>query len=463
MLRYPLYLISLILLSSCIKTESQKEQIKLPKEISAEVLHRVESGINQGIAIATIDSIGNINYYNFGTASSEGEAISENSLFEIASLSKTFTSTLIKELALEHQFSLDSSIVAYLPDSFPEAIKQITFQELINHTSGLARLPIDFWAKDWSNPYQNYSEQEFIEDLDALELDSAHQWNYSNLGYALLGYIIERNFDMSLQNFIDEIGLTSSLLLVTGKNEMTSPHNFGVKVSHWGFPHSLSYLGGIKSTTKDLAQYVKYLQEHNPVFQALLHDSNDVEINYAQSLYMNDGWLVDKTSAERIVFHNGISGGYSSFIGYQAFTKKGIIILSNSQSSIDIIGLSYLSDVFKITPAKKDVSFLLEKLIERKQLDSLSIVWESYDSLNYIQSLGACYWLQCNSISNKDYKAALALNKLMMNDFPDDWEVYFYRGKIYQEMGETEKAVHFFDQVDSLFPSNQFMEQHRRK
>jgi CubicO group peptidase (beta-lactamase class C family) len=444
-----LFFVAFFYLLSCTKSE-------LPSEFKNEVERRVDIGINNGIAIATIDSTGRVNYYNFGHEGDFKTLVNENSTFQIASISKTFTSTLILNMEKTGKLSLNQEIRDFIPDSLPESIKRIAFQELINHTSGLPRLPHDFWVDDWDNPYVDYSEEMFLFDLNIVELDSTKKWEYSNFGYMLLGSIITKmREDVQFEHFFEELKLKNTF--VGNKTISTLPYNFGKQVKYWDFQKYSNYIGGIKSSSADLMKYLQYQMEQNPVFSDY-RSKKDVIIDEKDSIYCRGGWLVYYRGNEEIIWHDGMSGGYNSFIGYNTKRKTGIVILTNTQALISDLGLSYLSSAFEIKPAKLPLINEVEKLIQMNNLDSMESLWNNHDTLKYQKNWGDVYWLQCHYISKKEYKIALKLCDILIAEMEDDWEVYFYRGKIYELMRNNELVIENYRKAHELFPSNNFLE-----
>lgn len=431
-------------------------QAELSPHVKKELKRRVDQHINQGFAVTTIDADQRLNFFNLGTTYSLGQKITSRKSFEIASISKTFTSSLLFKLAQERIISLDAPIAHYLSDSLPDDVKSITIQELITHTSGLPRLVPNFWTADWDNPFHDYTEERLLEDLYNVRLDEKKNWNYSNLGYALLGHIIDQlSSENQLEHYIKTLGLTHTLSQGERIDKGTFPHAFGKTVSFWKFPSFNRYMGGIQSTSQDLAQYLLHQIHHNPGFSPH-YSLRDIEVNLADSIFCRRGWMLHKFKNESIIWHNGVSGGYNNFIGYNITTKKGVVMLSNTQRSITEIGLHVLSDRFELDSPKPDLSNELARLLDRKQIQEAKDLWTSYDTTQFDKLWGSIYWLHSHYISRTSFEEALVLNDFMLDAWKDDWEVHFYRGKIYELMGKNADALEQFKHVQKLFPDNGF-------
>ncbi len=446
-------LLSILLFIPIFGLCQQKELSDLDFEIS----RRVRTNLNQGIAIATIDSLNNINFYNYGYVNDGGTKISEGSIFEIASISKTFTSAIINKLATNNEIQLHQEIRGFIPDSLPERVKKITFYELLNHTSGLPRLPHNYWASNWDNPYDHYTLTKFFTDLMTVQLDSTKQWGYSNLGYMLLGYIADNLSEFkAFPELLSSIDLQNTYLQSNDSLEFTTPHNFGDPVEYWEFQNFTEYIGGVISSSDDLMKYLIYQIRNNQSFSKE-YSKQDIVINPNDAIYCRNGWLLFRRNNQEIIWHNGISGGFNSFIGYNIQTRTGIIILSNSQSSITDIGLHCLSPSFELNEPKRPFINEIQKQIINGSINSLKKNWNACDTTVFDKSLADVYWLQCHYISKKNFKAALVLNDILMDESKNDWEVIYYRAKIYNEEGSFKLARKNYERVNVLFPENNFI------
>src|SRR5204862_268966 len=110
-----------------------------------------------------------------------------NTLFEIGSMTKTFTATNLADMVARGEVRLDDPVAKYLPDSahVPSRNgKQITLVDLAIQSSGLPRLPSNLAPRDPGNPYADYSVQQLYAFLAAYQLtrDIGATSEYSNLG-----------------------------------------------------------------------------------------------------------------------------------------------------------------------------------------------------------------------------------------------------------------------------------------
>lgn len=150
-----------------------------------------------GIVVGVIDSSGRriVSYGNLD--SGDKRAVDGNTIFEIGSITKVFTSLLLADMVERKEVALTDPVSKYLPAEvkMPERNgRQITLEDLSTHTSGLPRLPSNMKPKDPANPYADYSVEQMYQFLSGYQLtrDPGSQYEYSNLGGGLLGHVLAR-------------------------------------------------------------------------------------------------------------------------------------------------------------------------------------------------------------------------------------------------------------------------------
>ena len=277
-------------------------------------------------------------YYGVKNSENKLNAINNsNKVFEIGSITKVLTSFLLAKKVAEGVIELDQAINTVIPTPIKDGAK-ITFKELATHTSGLPRLPPGLiWQalfKDKDNPYKNYSNDRLIDYLEnKLKLKAKGKMLYSNLGAGLLGYVLST---LSNQPYNELI--TDNLFLPLGMSNSTAQRELvnnrlvpglgtkGKPVSNWDLG-ALQGAGAVLSTTEDLVKFV-----------LANFDSNNEVMKKQRTTAFDDGvecialgWLIldKKTKGERMYFHNGGTGGYSSAMLLDIEKSNAFIILSN--------------------------------------------------------------------------------------------------------------------------------------
>ena len=184
------------------------------------ILNRVQQFPNNTqIALAFIEN-GEPEFYGILKENDTIKSIDlKDAIFEIGSITKVFTSTLLANAVLEKKINLDDNINKYYDFKFNNDI-QISFKSLANHTSGLERLPsnLDLNKVDMSNPYRDYNDKLLYEFLENnLKLSSGHgkKYNYSNTGSGLLGHSLGLVYQTTYFNLLQDkifnpLGMTNS-------------------------------------------------------------------------------------------------------------------------------------------------------------------------------------------------------------------------------------------------------------
>ena len=185
-------------------------------------------------------------------------------MFEIGSITKVFTATLLANYVNNGTLGLDDHINSYLPFNLHNNI-QISFMDLANHTSGLPRIPSNMPVSSFfsnKNPYKDYSENRLEKYLTAKVkvTGQSGSFAYSNLGLGLLGYTLCKIENKTYNDLLDEkifskYGMTNSSAvrseleddLVSGLNKN------GFKTPNWDFA-ALESAGAVLSTAEDLSK-----------------------------------------------------------------------------------------------------------------------------------------------------------------------------------------------------------------
>ena len=192
-----------------------------------------------------------------------------DTIFEIGSISKVFTSLLLADMVNRKEVTLDDPVAKYLPEHvrMPERSgKAIKLLDLSTHTSGLPCVPGNLNPKDPTNPYADYSVDDLYQFLSGYTLprDPGSEVEYSNLGGGLLGHILAHragtNYETLVRVRITEppgmpdtgITLSSSMKqrMATGHNATLAP------VANWDFP-MLAGAGALRSSANDMLTFLE--------------------------------------------------------------------------------------------------------------------------------------------------------------------------------------------------------------
>jgi CubicO group peptidase (beta-lactamase class C family) len=278
--------------------------------------------------------------------------IDARSIYEIGSVTKVFTSLLLADAVQRGEVALNDPISKYLPPDVkvPERVGKITLTDLATHTSGLPRLPSNLAPANMRNPYADYTTAQLYQFLSTYELtrDPGTQYDYSNLGAALLGQLLARRAGVDYETLvrtriIEPLGMknTSITLSDAQKKRLAAGHDEKREVvSNWDLP-AFAGAGALRSDAGDLLTFLSaYLgYTKTPLAAAMASQLAVRRPTGSPALDIALGWHVSKRDdGHDLVWHNGGTGGYHSFIAYDAKRRAGVVVLTNSNASIDDIG-----------------------------------------------------------------------------------------------------------------------------
>ncbi|MDJ1481784.1 serine hydrolase domain-containing protein [Cytophagaceae bacterium YF14B1] len=297
--------------------------------------------------------------YHYGeTKKGIGTLPKEETQYEIGSITKTFTATILAHAVIENKLALNDDIRNYLKASFPNLEYEgvpVRLCDLANHTARFPSLPGNFEKQIQYNPlepYRNYTEEMLWQALHEIRLDTlpGYKFEYSNMGFAVLGKILENVYQMPYAELVKKYcaiplkmkSLTTTLL-VTQKKIAAHPYSENGNAVSFSSLGVFIPAGGIYASVKDMLHYIEVqINETNPAI-ALTHQitQNGVGLSWG---------IVSFPDGYRMLQHNGSTEGFQSNITIYPELKTGFVILVNTKSNIDslIIGLNKI-----LTPKKE--------------------------------------------------------------------------------------------------------------
>ena len=348
-----------VLLLSC----SNKKQQELPSDIEKETQNRIELGYHLGTVIGIIDKDGT-RYYGFGKKSlSDNSTPDKNSIFEIGSVTKTFTSSLLSDLNLKGEISIQDSIQTYLPvfkNVLANNNKIITLENLSTHTSGLPRDPFNM---DVNNDYRyrDYSIEKLNNFLSNYTLDSIpNTYSYSNLGVLIIEQAIESKMNQTYESLIMErvttiLGMTDTEFKVSKdkRSRLVTGYKNGKETDELDIGE-FQAMGGLRSTASDM---LKFLGGHLGIYPTSLSDAlketHDIYFENDNNA-MGLGWeiLKRKESGKTIHYHKGGTPGFVSFAGFNLEDQIGVVVLINGRRYFSDLGFKLLDPTYPLSKAE---------------------------------------------------------------------------------------------------------------
>ena len=320
-----------------------------PSALSAEVDTIVETvrkkGAYPGIAVA-IAMNGKVVYAKgYGTANLEYDVpVTADTVFPIGSITKSFTSLAIAQLAADGRLDLDASIADFF-DDLPKGWEEIRVHHLMNHTSGIFNYIND--PRFHANPGRDYSEAEMRAVFEAVPLgfETGSRMSYTNSGTYLLGRIIERVSGKSYHDYMQEyvfapLGLDHTAY--ADHSVIRKGKAAGYRRSAKGFVNAAEWsptvpfsAGALLSTVGDIAKYAHAVYGTDLTSDAIKKIlQTQVDMDGEPLQYALGAVLIQSVNGHRKISHSGDIFGYSSHFAYYPEEGLSVVVLTNSQDGV---------------------------------------------------------------------------------------------------------------------------------
>ncbi|MCG2459627.1 serine hydrolase [Flavobacteriaceae bacterium F89] len=358
-----------------------------------------------GVAIIATQNQKKLYENAFGLSNiSNGEKVQADDLFRIGSITKQFTAAAILKLAHEDRLRLEDPIEKYIPNA--TMAENISIKQLLQHTSGLGNQSDVAAFKVDSIDLNNYPENIIQPILDSpSKFSPGTDYAYSNLGYIILGYIIERVTDMPYEiylkiaffqplgmnytgfEYIDDNILSNSkgYSLVNGKFEEAVPLNMKIAYS----------AGGLVSSLQDLDKWNRAVMAGKVLpssYVGRIQETSTLPNGKATGYSL--GWQIGNIQGLKTVRHDGIVNGFTSMAIYVPEADIFVTTLSNCDCFRDIELLAsritaLLADRPFPTQSIKLSKDELEKFQGKYNHDNSEMILAAHDStLMYYRSGG---------------------------------------------------------------------------
>ena len=259
---------ALLLARGRVQAQSMQAQSMPEQDLPAILRERVDIARDtMGIVAATIDS-GRRSVTVYGQSGSD-RPLDADTVFEIGSITKVLTSLLLADMVLRGEVAADDPASKFLPASVKMPDFEgapITLLDLATYTSGLPRMPSNFAPKDWGNPYIDYTAERLYDYLSnhKLGFKPGTHYEYANLGFGLLGHILELRAGKSYEELVVSricapLGMEDTRITLTSsmRQRLARGHNAGLApVPNWDFL-ALAGAGAFRSTANDLLKFLQ--------------------------------------------------------------------------------------------------------------------------------------------------------------------------------------------------------------
>jgi CubicO group peptidase (beta-lactamase class C family) len=346
-------------------------------EIRSIMASRVEAHRTVGIVVGVINDKDRTVIGYGRVAKDRDQKPDGDTVFEIGSITKVFTSLLLADMIERGELKPDDPVSKFLPPSVivpSRNGRQITLLDLSMQISGLPRMPNNFKPADPENPYADYGPPQLYAFLSkyALTRDIGEKYEYSNLGVGLLGHVLSQKAGMSYEELVhrrilEPLGMTSTSItlsesqkkhLAAGYNETLQP------VKNWDLD-ALAGAGALRSTANDMLKFLAANLEltDSPLKAAMRRMRSVHRETGVPDLEIAMAWHIFHKYGTDIVWHNGGTAGYRTFAGFDPAKKTGAVVLCNTFVDCDDIGRHALESQFpvaKLTAAKERKEITLD-------------------------------------------------------------------------------------------------------
>ena len=347
----------LSLISTPVQSQSGDQSPAVAQAVDQVLRPLVDSGKVVGMSVGILSGERS---YVFGLGSTQrgeaGTVPTGKTIFEIGSVSKVFTASLLSELVERGEVSLDDPLTKFVPDGIrvpSRNDKPITLRHLATHSSGLPRLPSNL-KPNLLDPYQGYTPDDLFGFLSdhTLRRDPGEAYEYSNYGVGLLGHILaiqanKTNYEnLVTQEICKHLKMDDTCLQVNAEQSSRFAQGYSslnLPAGRWEIL-TLGGAGGIRSTVDDMLRFASFClhPDDSPLGSSIQHGWKP---QFPMGLEPGSpsvglAWVVN---TDGTVWHNGQTGGYHSFLAFQPESNTALVLLSNSSSSdVDQAGFQLL-------------------------------------------------------------------------------------------------------------------------
>lgn len=343
----------------------------------------VDEGHTPGILVGVLLPDGETRFFGYGTIE-QGTTIppDADTQFPLGSLSKGFLGAMVAMLVEEGVFAWDDTLDILLPDhiAMSEDAKRITLLQLATHTSGLPRQPMTFQTMRYflgylftgRSFYRHFDKTYILDYLAGFNAPAATEIQYSNIGYGLLGHIVELHSGRSLEALLQAKVIEPFGLRNTGYHPEQLPGfakrarghagdqpkfiRRGRPVPDWTFTEVMKGSAAIHSTARDMLVFAAtHLGNNGSPPPSALADTLVVRHPRPRE-GAAVAWLVDELGEQEITYQIGVVAGYTSYIGLDVARQTAVVVFQNCFTWQNDVGHNLLIRMARAEALKKDAN-----------------------------------------------------------------------------------------------------------
>lgn len=358
-------------------TETRAAAPIIPQSVKDNLQRRVDYGHVTGVMVGVINRDGRT-FFSAGTVRAGSDTPpAPDSIFEIGSISKGFTGTLLAEMISRGEVTENDLLQSFLPDSVtvPSGATQISLLHLATHRSGLPDNP-ELCSPSLDKVFDCLTAERVYQLLNGhtLAREPGSAWVYSNLGAGLLGHALALKSGLSYeallrQRILDPLGLNDTRVTLSEaqRSRRTTAHWGVVPWKEFSIP-SLEGAGAVLSTANDLLTFLEHLSgiQTNLLGAVATNAIRRRAGTDNPNLEMGLGWMLVRAPNGDLVYHDGATYGQNAFLGFHRASRRGVVVLCNNRisayGSVQDVGFHLLDSSLPLTPPRQPTAVPLETL-----------------------------------------------------------------------------------------------------
>jgi len=288
-----------------------------------------------------------------------------DTVFQIGSITKAFTGTVLQALANKGAISIDATLADTIGDKvrLHDRVADLTLRHLITHTSGLPRIPkaiADRLVKKVGkkrilhNPYSHAPVEEVFAWLETAKgSKQPGKFKYSNYAAGLLGHVLEVVCDESFESLLqtelfEPLEMNQSGITITPDVRAALAAGYNAKgepAVAWEF-RSLASAGAVYSTAGDMLRFIELSLQPESLAGRLLEQTRQPQFKgYTGLGWQQPGFIDRQFGNANMVWHDGMVGGYASYIAIDSKAKFGVIVLNSKAIDAGMVGMTMTRQV----------------------------------------------------------------------------------------------------------------------
>jgi CubicO group peptidase (beta-lactamase class C family) len=462
-----LALLALLLLPSRVPAQ---QPFPTDSSLRATLAALVGAGRAAGVVVGLLAADGTQRIVAYGNPGLGGLPLDGQSVFEIGSITKTFTGTLLADMVRRGEVGVEDPIATLLPAdvSVPTRNgKAITLLDVTTHSSGLPRMPTNFAPADPANPYADYTVRQLYDFVShyTLPRDPGAEPEYSNLAMGLLGQALARRAGASYETLVTDrllrpLGMEHTGITLTPwmRDHLAHGHDaLGDSTANWDIP-TLAGAGALRSTTTDMLRYAAAnlaTADTGPL--GAMHEAVRARRAFgAQGDSIGFNWIVSRRGERAITWHNGGTGGYRTFLGLDRAAGRAVVVLTNSGGAgLDDLGFHLLDPTVPLARAPVGPAVAtayrhggVEAAVARYR--TLRATEPEGWQFGEGELNGVGYWL----LRQGQLDDAIQVFQVNVEMFPNAFNPYDSLGEAYLARGDTVRAITNYQRSVELNPGH---------